>query len=581
MKGVPLAGQLLRCVPLLYNAAEVPAQELPAASGEQERRLCDLCVDGSEGEATHSCKRCSGILLCAKHMVHHARKSVFADHVLERLTDEPQYLAGKGKESSLGAKTQRCLLHRSKDIISFCETCSHAVCENCLASGHKHHVVDTLSSVAGTQKASVARTMVSSTVSLRAITSLVTAVGIEMKEIREEARTASAAVVGAFGHVEAVLREKQQQMLQEIEKTHWRQLEASEVRQQLLYRLEETYTTLELVAKRLAGDDMRDMDAVQVGSVLKKCLRRMESNLLLEQAPRRRAKITAQLSTTAISDSEAAIASVVQVYEGDGYDVTTSTVSVPDQICVREEFSTRVAINVPAGTASPSITATYIAPSTQRYDALVTQTTDLSGHQLILTAQITPLEEGEYTLELRDSADRIKSVTFTSRRRVVVLDPRKCSAGITLSDNNLMATQTGLHRTAASVAARDGYTMGCHSWNVRIPNANAGGLAVGFGVVNLPLNGDYSRVRHFFDAETYYCWWSDGEYGCRPAGRGTDCTRLQDGDTATLTLNCERRTLGLYHHRTNQQWSITEIDCTQALYPAFCMYSTGQQAGLY
>ena len=96
--------------------------------------------------------------------------------------------------------------------------------------------------------------------------------------------------------------------------------------------------------------------------------------------------------------------------------------------------------------------------------------------EMVLSAQIKPMEEGNYTLEIRDYADRVKSVTFTSAKPGhIVLDPQKCSSNITLSKDNLRATYTGAEDARVSVASQDGYTAGKHSWNVRVCNGNAGG----------------------------------------------------------------------------------------------------------
>ena len=95
------------------------------------------------------------------------------------------------------------------------------------------------------------------------------------------------------------------------------------------------------------------------------------------------------------------------------------------------------------------------------------------------------MEDGDYTLEIRDSSGGVKSVTFRSSksRAVPVLDPQKCSSCVTLSNNNLTATHTGGTNACSTVAARDGYQTGRHSWNVHLSTTFVGIWAMGFGVI--------------------------------------------------------------------------------------------------
>ena len=589
--GVPLVQQLASCEPSLYTTADTAGQLAATASGivGQERRLCDLCDDGDEGEATHWCERCNDALLCAKHVEHHSRKRVYADHVIQPLSDDR---LRSGKLSTLRGESACCFFHVKRDVIMFCITCSHGVCGECVSSGgHNGHTFESLQSVADKERAAVKSLMepkaeaadATRASPLKAIGTLIEAASEEMDEMREEARIASAVVTDAFSRIESVLQEKRQELLREIEKRHWKQLEVSESRQQCLYRLEETHATLSQLTERLTNGEMKETEVIRVAGALKERLTMATSELRSAQSPQRRARITAAPSHAAIHQVEAEIMSVMQVYEAEQYDVTKSIVTIPDDIYVCEVFSALITLPIPTGNPTAELTATYIAPSAQTSSTPVTQSAESSRTEIVLSAQIKPMEEGDYTLEIRDSSGGVKSVAFRSSKScaVPVLDPQKCSSDVTLSNNNLTATHTGSDRTCRTVAARDGYQTGRHSWNVRLSTSLAKGSLMGFGVITPPPSQDYNLSPGNFCGGRYYCWWSNGTSYVQQSGQVDHCARMQDGDTVTLTLDCDNATLELHVHRTDKRHTISGCDCSQPLYPAFCFYTSGLQAEFY
>ena len=588
--GVPLVLQLASCEPSLYTAADTAGQLAATASGSsgQERRLCDLCDDGDEGEATHSCERCNDALLCAKHVERHSRKRVYADHVIQPLSDDR---LRSGELSTLGGESACCFFHVKRDIIIFCITCSHGVCRECMSSGgHDGHTIESLQSVADKERAAVKSLMepkaeeadATRASPLKAIGTLIEAASEEMEEMREEARIASAVVTDTFSRIESVLQEKRQELLLEIEKRHWKQLEVSESRQQCLYRLEETHATLSKLTESLTNGEMKETDVVRVAGALKERLTMATSDLRSAQSPQRRARITAAPSHAVIHQVEAEIMSVMQVYEAEEYDVTKSIVTIPEDVYTCEEFSALITLPILTGNPTPQLTATYTAPSTQTSSTPVTQSADPSGTEIILSAQIKPMEDGDYTLEIRDSSGGVKSVAFRSSksRAVPVLDPQKCSSRITLSNNNLTATHTG-GKNCSTVAARDGYQTGRHSWNVHLSTTVVRGWAMGFGVITPSPSQDYNSSLGNFCGDRYYGWWSTGDYFAYPSGQVDGCAMMQDGDTVTLTLDCESATLERHLHRTDKRDTISGLNCHQPLYPAFCMCRAGHQAEFY
>ena len=589
VNGIPLVEQLPSCEPSLYNSADTTAQLIAAATGGgQERRLCDLCDEGSEGEATHSCERCNGTFLCANHAENHSRRRLFTGHVVELLSGGQR----RGKVSTLGAESARCFFHKNSDVVTFCTMCSHAVCAECLSSsGHDSHAMLSLLSVVQKERSSVkimAESMSESTDAtptspLKAISSLIEAASQEMEEMREEAKIASTVVTDTFDHIESVLQKKRQELLQKIDETHWQQLEVSESRQQRLYRLEETHTTLVQLTESLTRGEMRETEVFRSAGMLKKGLGKMKSDLLTAQAPQSRTRITAMPSTANIRQIEEEIISMMQVTEASIFDVTKSVVTIPDDIYACEEFSALVTLPIHTDTPTPVVTATCIAPSAKRSDVGITWTSATPRTETAFSAQIKSMEEGVYTLEIRDSADRVKSMKFTSAQsRAVALDPRKCSHQVTVSNNNMAATHTGGWEEGwGGVAAVHGYTTGKHSWNVRVCKGRVRRRGLAIGVTVLPATGDYNGSGRFFDTDHHYYWYTNGHSRARPSGQINHCQKMENGDTVTLTLDCDNATLELHHHRTNMRHTVTEVDCSQPLYPGFCMCEPNHQVELY
>ena len=570
--GIPLVQQLPSCEPSLYNSADTTSQIVAAASGGEERLLCDLCDEGSEGEATHSCCSCNGIRLCGKHVEHHSRKRAFAGHVVALLSDHqcPHKVA----------TSSRCFFHNRNDVITFCMTCSYAVCAECVSSGHGGHTIETLQSVVDKEISSI-KGMVESMVAsgdatsgspLKEISSLIEAGSEAMEEIREEARIASTAVTHTFDRIESVLLEKRQELLRKIDETQWRQLHVSETRQRRLFRLEETHATVGRLTDSLTRGEISNTEVFRVAGMLKNGLEKMNSDIQSAQVPQRCTRFAALPSTEAIRQIEEEIVSMMQVCEAGRFNVTECIVALPDYIYTGEEFSALITLPIPPDGPTAEITASYVAPSTQRSEAPISRSTDMPRAEMVLSAQIKPMEEGNYTLEIRDYADRVKSVTFPSAKPGhIVLDPQKCSSNITLSNDNLTATYTGAEDARVSVASQDGYTTGKHSWNVRVCNGNAGGYCLAFGVTGLSPCRNYDKHGSFFGSDYHYIWYTNGSCSATPAGQRAKCPRIEDGGTATLTLDCENSTLELHIHRTGAQYTITGMDCTQRLFPALCM----------
>ena len=232
---------------------------------------------------------------------------------------------------------------------------------------------------------------------LKEISSLIEVGSEEIDEIREEARIASAAVTHTFDRIEFVLLEKRQELLRKIEKTQWRQLHVSKTRQRRLFHLEETHATVGRLSDSLTRGEMSKMEVFRVAGMLKNGLEKMKSDEQSAQVQQRCTRIAAIPSTEAVRQTEEEIVSMVQVCEAGRFNITKCTIAIPDIIYTGEEFSARITLPILSGGPRPEITASYVAPSTQRSEAPISRSTDMPRAEIVLSAQIKPMEEDNYT----------------------------------------------------------------------------------------------------------------------------------------------------------------------------------------
>ena len=486
VSGVEVLEQLKNCNTLLYNSSEEEQYSSAAAShrGKPNRRLCELCEDDDAAIASHECQGCSGALLCRKHAERHPRIRLYSGHVVMELVGDQR---ANGGHRGLENQSARCFFHKQQKVVTFCKTCSHAVCGACLSAAHQGHTMLTLSSVAEEQRAAVRTAMESCKNSLQSadtvqsagsmdtppIQAMLIAVSNDMDEIRQEAETASRIVTETFDRVDSINQQKRQQLLHQIDSIRWQQLEVRESHQQRLYNMDENYATLIELVEIMTSGGMEDVDVVRLAGVVNANLSKMSLDVESEKTPLPRCEIVAAPVTQVIRILEKQVQSVVLV-----------------------------------NPAQP------------------------------------------------------------------VLDPEKCSQRITLSHNNCIATLSG-SKIWSTVVAKQGYTRGRHVWNVRFLDQKSKGEDLGAGVTVLPSDGSYDAGKYFFKGA--YSW--DGCGGGYNDGTRNrkDCSRFNDGDVASLTLDCDKATLEIHHHRTGERRVVTGIQCDQALYPAFSFHLHGQQ----
>ena len=291
---------------------------------------------------------------------------------------------------------------------------------------------------------------------------------------------------------------------------------------------------------------------------------------------------------------------MVQVYECEEFDVTKSVVTIPNDVYVMEEFSARITLPIPTRNPAPEITAAFTAPSSWVSFVPVARSDESSSTELVMLVQIKPMEEGNHTLEIHDSAKIIKSVAFTSAKSpIVVFDPQKCSHSITLSNKNCTAAYTDGNPFTSSRdndpcvvhVARDGYSRSAgrhswsagpsrspHSWSVRIfiPDDEWGYIAFG----DTCFTGN--RYNPWNLDNCFTGWRSDGGWFTTRTGNSRICvghtkfSSIQTEDKATLMLDSDSATLELHLHRI-----MTGMDRKHTLYPTFRLCTPGHRVVFY
>ena len=281
----------------------------------------------------------------------------------------------------------------------------------------------------------------------------------------------------------------------------------------------------------------------------------------------------------ALREVEKQVQSLVLVEEVPPIDVTKVIVTLPNNVHPDEQSTVSLTFPGVTTTEPPVLTAKISPPSGGSYDAGICNSSASSITELVMSASFTTREVGWHSLEVSDSAGRTKPIPFECRLPgPLALDQQKCSRRITISDSNHVATHTGTGRGWASVAANDGYTTGRHTWKVKIHKTQRNAGYMYFGVCPLPDDGNYDGTYYFFNSETNYSWQGDGYSVANGECSDVDCSEFKDGDTATLTLDCEQKTLQIHHQRTDERRTISNVNCDKPLYPAICMHKPGLRA---
>ena len=605
--GSDLSDQLASSQRLLYTSEET----LELVSGlsresSTERQVCDFCEELHNEDdgyvvraATHKCVECVDALFCDKHGETHPRGRRFTGHRVRKLEEHGS------KSSPIKPQSMNCVIHQLNDVITFCQTCQHGVCVQCLASGHSQHTFETLSAVAMEKRASLSKSRKSLANNMSQQTSdtpdrllvsgqittpfqtLKERIAKEVEAIREETKTTSEEVARYYDELIASLKEKRQLQLEAIDSLAWKQLEPYENRQRRLQDLEESYGTTTQLCQILTGDskDVTDTVVIELAEHVEKKVQELSNDLQRDTQPLvPRAEIMVDFQSLAATKEK--MLSLVRVYDSPVVDIEKCSLIMPDDVLVGADNIIKIDLfdhtkrPIPASNTAANVTATVVSPSGKRDVIVVTRDTDISLTQIRMSLSVKPDEIGQHSLQVQSSG-RTKTVNFSAcdPRPVLRCDPQKCSSVITLSNDNRTARHTG-RDDYGTVTTAVGYTRGRHVWNVRFTRTNIPFCILSGGVTALPRNGDYNGRRYYFDGHRYYGWLSSGNVHLS-SGTGDRCERLKDSDTATFVLDCDQKSLEIRVHRTNKTSKITGLQCDEPLYPALCLSTFDHEAEFY
>ena len=607
VRGSDLSNQLASSQRLLYTS-EKSLELVSDLSGESstEMQVCEVCAEVHNEDdgyvvraATHECIECAGSLFCDKHGERHPRGKRFTGHSVRKL-EEHGLISSARKPQSMN-----CVIHQLNDVITFCQTCQHSVCAQCLAGGHSQHTFETLSAVAKEKRASLSKSLKSLAHNMSQQTSdtpdrlpvsgqittpfqtLKERIAKEVEAIREEAKRTSEEVAGYYDDLIASLKEKRQLQLEAIDSLAWKQLEPYENRQRRLQDLEESYGTTTQLCQILTGDskDVTDTVVIELAEHVEKKIQELSNDLQRDTQPLvPRAKIMVDYESLAATKEK--MLPLVRVYESPVVDIEKCSVIMADDVIVGADNTIKIDLfdhtkrPIPASNTAANVTATVVSPSGKRDVIVVTRDTDISVTQIRMLLRVRPDEIGQHSLHVQSSG-RTKTVNFSACDPPVLrCDPQKCSSLITLSNVNRTARHTGQSNGFGTVTTAVGYSRGRHEWNVRFTRSYVGILLLSAGVTALPRNGDYNGTHYYFDDHRYYGWWGDGD-SQYSSGTGDKCEKLQDGDTATFVLDCDQKSLEMRVHRTNTSSKITGLQCDEPLYPALCLYEPDHEAEFY
>ena len=609
VRGSDLSDQLASSQRLLYTSEEnagLASNSSPESS--TEKQVCEVCEELHDEEdgyvvraATHKCVDCEpNRIFCDKHGEKHPRGKRYTGHSVRKLGEH------SSRSSARKPQSINCVIHQLNDVITFCQTCQHGVCAQCLASGHSQHPMETLSTVAMEKRALLSKSLKSLANNMSQHTTdtpdrlpvsqqittpfqtLKDRIAKEVEAIREEAKTTSEDVARYYDDLIDSLKEKRQVQLEAVDSLAWKQLESYENRQRGLQDLEESYGTTTQLCQILTGDskDVTDTVVIELAEHVEKKIQELSNDLQRDTQPLvPRAKIMVDFESLAATKEK--MLSLVRVYESPVVDIEKCSVIMPDDVIVGADNTIKIDLfdhnkrPIPASNTAANVTATVVSPSGKRDVIIVARDTDISLTQIRMSLSVKPDGIGQHSLQVQSSG-RTKTVNFSAcdPRPVLRCDPQKCSSLITLSNDNRTARHTGQSDDLGTIPTAVGYTRGRHEWNVRFSRHNAVGWSLSAGVTALPRNGDYNGRNYYFDDHRYYGWWSGGDVHLS-SGNGDRCGQLQDGDTATFVLDCDQKSLEIRVHRTNKTSKITGLQCDKPLYPALCLYTPDHEAEFY
>ena len=581
--GVELATELVDSKPVLY-----PSEPQEDCSTANDTKFCDPCQDVDiEKQADYECIDCGGVPLCHAHADRHPKKTRSLGHKIERLP------GGRGGQAL--ASSQACTRHRAHDVIAFCPTCEHCLCEKCINSADHHgHAMESLPSAAAKRRESLSSVLESSILGRPSedgghnSDETLAAIERDIKLIEEEAGAASSVVCESFDRISLLLRSHRERLLCSIDRNLWTKLEPLQSRRQKFNNIKSLHSTIVEISQRFVSAEVSDTAVLRLADSLLANMEIVEKAIAEDPVARpRRLRAAKSYSLEAV---ECALSNVVRLEDTSRINIASADVLVPESITVGKNCRIVIKLNtlpdnsVSSGSSLPEVRATVsTSASCEQEELEVPVLASVSENEVTMEVTVpSPAQPGKQFVKLScEGAIKKASVLFTPQ--LESFDASKCSPSIILCDNGREASGISQLRRFGNVVGAYGFTKGVHAWTVRLTQCWSGGNSVGVGIASVPRNGDYSSTKAFFGEESQnrYWWWGTGL--ARKNGESVSSAQMmkwKNGDTLQLTVDCGAKSLQCINSRSGEQKVIENIDTSVQLFPVVCIIQVGQLVSL-
>ena len=521
-----------------------------------ETRMCDDCVVDEAESADVYCGQCR-LLLCKFHAHSHARTRQTAAHDLHRLDSA---LTSRSLLHTTVTTSPKCLLHPSKTLSRFCETCRELLCERCEEQG-KHrskassatspedHVVVDSDAAGEKERAKLAECMERGDMSdcIDSLEKRVKHARRMMAIVDEESEKESQKITSAINRLVELLRADEKRLLAEVDAIRWRKLRTLEPHE--VGGLEALETAER--SRQLAAEALKSFGAKNLLQISNGLLRGMEEAQMS-------AKIvcpTVCNHVTFVSwekEIEESIAGGVGAVVDTDVCVEKSAFDCPEMAWCGEEVSFTLSLRNAHGECFPreclqSLSATvsvstavdtteegYSGGCVEIVKLSMASDDNLSGSFALKTTGLHTVQVflNDQTLMIPNTPARLTVQEGTH------FLPSMCTPNVSLSDENRTVKKNDRESSHAVAFFSTGFVSGEQSWRLHVSTGdNSPSYELGAGVhTSMPGSLSVSADDAYTIALTF-----------------TNYSDVRDGDTLVLTIDCEARKITLQVWRDDRQ----------------------------
>ena len=586
--GVHLRKQLVTCRSLLksndHNGDDVRAQS--------EVQQCDFCEGAIVKPATHICDDCDGAMLCAEHVQGHATKRVFQHHHVKSLTNDKA--SDDGGDAWTETRNTRCPVHSRYEVNRYCRTCDIVACEQCVVLSHQQqHTVVPLTQIAKTTRTALQQALPfaperstdervpPSTQSDHTVLDMLKGdLDAHITKTNDDATAASKVISDTFSGIRSLLDKHEEELLKKVDTLRWKMQKPTESKLQRLTEIEQSNLTTTEVGTLLSNEDSNDIDVMMLGTCVLEKLKSFRSDTESEEKSML-SKDSCEIQTAVLSDVlqsiNASVETFVKVFEDVGIDLQKMTVNVPHNVQVGK--TSMIQLRIPCArdeATSPhwhgTLKVCFRSPPGVQGALTLEASSSIDGSDTLqLSASIDPKETGSHVLEVSTPTEkRLIQVPVSSRLQ---FDKQRCSPAmkITGSTENI-ASLSGTGGYLGNVYGTVAYTLGVHTWSVKVTGSGLNSGCMHIGVAPRPPDGQVDDSKTY--AYEYGGGWNQPRSpSCNLQGGRTENAPTgpwEDGDILTFTLDYDGGSLELCIQRTGERKSICGFDPQgKALY--FCV----------